>query len=72
MKETVLAIILIIWMGGFLWVIYSSYANYKRNKRIAELEEERDFLASIIGQEERFEEVVDELEILYGCRKFMS
>ena len=72
MKETVLAIILIIWMGGFLWVIYSSYSNYKRNKRIAELEEERDFLASIIGQEERFEEVVDELEILYGCRKFMS
>lgn len=72
MKETVLAIILIIWMGGFLWVIYSSYSNYKRNKRIAELEEERDFLASNIGQEERFEEVVDELEILYGCRKFMS
>lgn len=72
MKETVLAIILIIWMGGFLWVIYSSYSNYKRNKRIAELEEERDFLASIIGQEERFEEVVDELENLYGCKKFMS
>lgn len=72
MKETVLAIILIIWMGGFLWVIYSSYSNYKRNKRIAELEEERDFFASIIGQEERFEEVVDELEILYGCKKFMS